>query len=76
MDLRAIFTYLGDFLGGLTDLLISLVSIGVLVELLYGQGLFGVSVVGNVIKLVGLFGAHGFAGLIALLLLLMLYKKH
>jgi hypothetical protein len=75
MELRGIYGMLADFLGGLTDLLISLLSIGVLVELLYGKGIFGVSVVENVIALVGKFGANGFVGLLALLLLLTIYKK-
>lgn len=75
MDIKKGFGLVTDILGGLIELLVSLVAVGVLVEILFGNGFFGVSVVGNLIGLISKFGENGFAGLLALLILIGLYYK-
>lgn len=75
MDIRRGFELVSDFLGGLTELLASFVAIGVLTEVLFGSGVFGVSVVTNLTNLIAHFGSNGFAGLLALLILVGLYHK-
>ena len=75
MDTKAAFSIVGDWVGGLTNMLAGFVGLSVLGEIILGSPLFGVSVVGNLVSLVGQFGANGFAGLIAMLILVGLYNK-
>ena len=46
--MNAIFSKVGDFLGGLTTVFLSFVCLSVVAEVLFGVGVFGVSVVNNV----------------------------
>ena len=75
MDLKGAYAIVSDFLGGLINLLSSLLAVGVLVEVLYGSGSFGFTVVKNLTAMISSFGEHGFAGLLALLILVAIYKK-
>ena len=75
MDTKAAFSIVGDWVGGLTNMFAGFVALGVLCEIILGAPLFGVSIVGNLIGLVGQFGSNGFAGLIAMLILVGLYNK-
>ncbi len=52
-----------------------LVGLGVLVELVVGTPVFGVSIVSNLVGLVSQFGTNGFAGLLSLLILVGIYNK-
>ena len=74
MDAKGAFSIVGDWVSGLTNMLAGFVALGVLCEIILGSPLFGVSVVGNLIGLVGQFGANGFAGLVAMLILVGLYN--
>ena len=74
MDAKAVFSIVGDWVGGLTNMFAGFVALGVLGELILGTPLFGVSIVGNLINLVSQFGSNGFAGLVALLILVGLYN--
>lgn len=58
-----------------THLLLSFVAIGAVSEVLFGTGVFGVNVVGNLTGLINQFGESGFAGLVALLVLVGLFRK-
>lgn len=58
-----------------THLLLSFVAIGAVSEVLFGTGVFGVNVIGNLTGLINQFGESGFAGLVALLLLVGLFRK-
>lgn len=58
-----------------THLLLSFVAIGAVSEVLFGTGVFGVNVVGNLTELINQFGESGFAGLVALLVLVGLFRK-
>ena len=58
-----------------THLLLSFVAIGAVSEVIFGTGVFGVNVVGNLTGLINQFGESGFAGLVALLVLVGLFRK-
>ena len=75
MNTKAAFATVGEWVSGLTNMLAGFVALGVLCEIILGSPLFGVSVVCNLVTLVGQFGANGFAGLIAMLILVGLYNK-
>ena len=64
-----------SFLSGLTTILLSFISLGILAEVIFGIGVFGVSVVDNVIGLVKSFGDSGFVGLVALIILIQLFQN-
>ena len=74
MDAKGAFSIVGDWVSGLTNMFAGFVGLGVLAELILGQPLFGVSIVGNLVSLVSQFGSNGFAGLVALLILVGLYN--
>ena len=75
MNTKAAFAVVGEWVSGLTSMLAGFVALGVLCEIILGTPLFGVSIVGNLIGLVGQFGSNGFAGLVAMLILVGLYNK-
>ena len=75
MDTKAAFAVVGEWVSGLTNMLAGFVALSVLGEIILGQPLFGVSIVGNLIGLVGQFGSNGFAGLVAMLILVGLYNN-
>ena len=74
MNTKAAFAVVGEWVSGLTNMLAGFVALSVLGELILGSPLFGVSVVSNLITMVGQFGSNGFAGLIAMLILVGLYN--
>jgi hypothetical protein len=59
----------------MVHLLTSFVAVGAMSEVLFGSGIFGVNVIGNLTAIIGKFGDSGFAGLVALLLLVGLFRK-
>ena len=63
------------FLGGLTAIMLSFVSLSIIAEVIFGVGVFGTSVVANVIELISSLGDGGFVGLIALIVLTQLFQK-
>ena len=75
MNTKAAFAIVGEWVSGLTNMLAGFVGLSVLGEIILGSPLFGVSVVSNLITMVGQFGSNGFAGLIAMLILVGLYNK-
>ena len=75
MNTKAAFAVVGEWVSGLTNMLAGFVALSVLGEIILGSPLFGVSVVGNLVTMVGHFGSNGFAGLIAMLILVGLYNK-
>ena len=50
--MKDIFGKVSDFLGGLSTILISFVSLSILAEVIFGVGVFGTNVVGNVMEIV------------------------
>jgi hypothetical protein len=73
--MKDIFSKIGDFLGGLTTILLSFVSLSILAEVIFGLGIFGTSVVANVMDIVKVLGDGGFIGLVALLILWSVFDK-
>jgi|TARA_R100000479_G_scaffold161414_1_gene99130 hypothetical protein len=63
------------FLGGLSTIMLSFVSLSILAEVIFGVGVFGTSVVSNVMGLVKSMGDGGFVGLIALIILIQIFQK-
>ena len=63
------------FLGGLSTIMLSFVSLSILAEVIFGVGVFGTSVVSNVMGLVKSMGDGGFVGLIALIILVQVFQK-
>jgi len=59
-----------DVVAGLKDVLLSIIGLGVLVQLIFVGGFFGMDIIGNLISLVNLFATSGFAGFISLLVIL------
>ena len=62
------------FIGELTGVVLNLVALGILVEVIYGSGIFGMGIIGNVVNIINSLGASGFTGLVALLVLTGLYR--
>ncbi len=73
--MKDIFSKVGDFLGGLTTVLLLFVSLSILAEVIFGYGVFGTSVVANVMEIVKVLGDGGFIGLVALLILWSVFDK-
>jgi len=66
---------INDSIGGLTTLVMNLLALGILVEVIYGAGIFGMGIVGNVVKLINSIGSSGFVGLLSLIVLLSLFRN-
>tara|TARA_B100000519_G_scaffold173288_1_gene160582 strand:+ start:3541 stop:3762 length:222 start_codon:yes stop_codon:yes gene_type:complete len=59
----------------LVHLLMSFVAVGAMSEVIFGSGVFGVNVIGNLTGIINQFGTSGFAGLVAMLVLVGLFRK-
>ena len=75
INLKSAFSSIGEFVGGLVELLASLAALGVVSEVIFGTGVWGMNVVGNLVAIITMFGDNGFAGLLALLVLIGLWNK-
>ena len=75
INLKSAFSSIGEFVGGLVELLASLAALGVISEVIFGSGVWGMNVVGNLVAIITMFGDNGFAGLLALLVLVGIWKK-
>ena len=62
-------TSVKGYVDDLTHLLLSFLAIGAIGEVLFGSGMFGINVIGNLTSIISEFGQSGFAGLVALLVL-------
>jgi len=74
LDFKDIFEKVSDGVAGTTGVVVNLVALAILVEVIYGQGIFGMGVIGNITKLVNDLGSSGFAGLVSLLVLVILFR--
>jgi len=68
---KTVKTWVGD----ITDVMLSFVAMGAVSEVMFGSGIFGVKVIGNLTSIINQFGESGFAGLVALLVLVGLFRK-
>ena len=70
-----IFKLIKGFFSNISDLLITFLSVGILVQVLFGGSVFGMDVVGNVTGLINTLGNSGFVGLLAVILLMKILDK-
>jgi len=70
-----IFEIIKSFFNNMNDLLLVVLSVGILVQVLFGGSVFGMDVVGNVTNLINSLGNSGFVGLIAVILLMKILDK-
>jgi hypothetical protein len=73
--MKEVITMVKDYVDDIAHLLMSFVAIGAVSEVIFGSGIFGVNVIGNLTSIISTFGESGFAGLIALLVLVGLFRK-
>lgn len=73
--MEKVFDMIKSTVSGLFDVLLGLASIAILVEIVFGVGPFGWSVLSNVLGVIGKLGSNGFVGLIATFVLLSLLSK-
>ena len=73
--MKEVITMVKGYIDDLAHLLISFVAIGAISEVIFGTGVFGVNVIGNLTSIINQFGQSGFAGLVALLVLVGLFRK-
>ena len=65
-----VFKYMNGFFKGLSGLIMTVLGLGVAVEILFvGGALFGISVIDNVMAVINGLGGAGFAGLLGLCVL-------
>jgi len=72
--MKDILDKVNEGIGGLTTLVMNLLALGILVEVIYGAGIFGMGIVGNVVALINSIGSSGFVGLLSLVVLLSLFR--
>ena len=72
--MKEIITPVKGWVDDLAHLMLSFVAIGAVSEVIFGSGIFGVNVIGNLTSIINTFGQSGFAGLVALLVLVGLFK--
>ena len=73
--MKEIMKTVNESITGIMETLLNFIAGGAIVEVLFGSGVFGVSVIGNLTAIINGFGNSGFAGLLALFFLVGLYKK-
>ena len=73
--MKEVITMVKGYVDDLAHLMMSFVAIGAVSEIIFGTGIFGVNVIGNLTSIINTFGQSGFAGLIALLVLVGLFRK-
>ena len=70
-----VFEKIKGFFKGITELMFAFLTIGILVQVLFGSPVFGMDVVGNVVGLIDSLGSSGFVGLLAVVALVSLLNK-
>ena len=70
-----IFNITISFIGKLTNLIMAMLSLGIVAEILYGSPVLGMSVMNNVMDVINMLGGNGVVVLIALVILYQLLEK-
>jgi len=70
-----VFEKIKGFFKGITELMFAFLTVGILVQVLFGSPIFGMDVVGNVVGLIESLGSSGFVGLLAVVALVSLLNK-
>ena len=73
--MEKIFGSIKTFFSGVTELLFTFLTLGILVQVLFGGAVFGMDVVGNVTALIESLGNSGFVGLLAVVVLVKLLDR-
>jgi hypothetical protein len=73
--MKEIMDKVATFMGGLTTIMLSFVSLSILAEVIFGTSIFGTQVVVNVMEMIKSLGDGGFVGLIALIILIQVFQK-
>ncbi len=73
--MKEVITLVKGWVDDIAHLLMSFVAIGAVSELIFGSGIFGLNVIGNLTSIINKFGDSGFAVLVALLVLVGLFRK-
>ena len=73
--MKEVITMVKGWLDDVAHLMMSFVAIGAVSEVIFGSGIFGVNVIGNLTSIINSFGESGFAGLVTLLVLVGLFRK-
>ena len=75
MNVKGIFTTIGETLTGITSVLGSVVAVGIMSQIVFGTGWMGIDVVGNISTLVNTFLTGGVTGLIVLLVVMSFFDR-
>ena len=75
MNIKSVFEMIGGVLGGISGVLVSLVSVSILSTVIFGSGWLGIDVISNISGLVGSFLTGGVTGLLVLIILLSLWDS-
>ena len=70
MNVKSIFGIVGDVLGGIVGVLTSLVTVGILSQIVFGTGWLGMDVLANITNFVNTFVNGGVTGLLVLCVVL------
>jgi|TARA_R110000751_G_scaffold46676_2_gene104822 hypothetical protein len=70
-----VFNKLQGFISKMSKLFLTLLSFGVMAEILFGSPVLGMSVISNVMGVISTLGSNGVVGLIALVVLYELLNK-
>ena len=72
--MKEVISLVKGWVDDIAHLLMSFVAIGAVSEVIFGTGVFGVNVIGNLTSIINTFGESGFAGLVALVILISLKR--
>ena len=75
MNIKNVFSMIGDVLNGIVGVLVSLVSVSILSTVIFGAGWLGIDVITNISALVNSFLGGGVTGLLVLIILLTLWDS-
>ena len=75
MNIKSVFSMVGEVLNGIGGILVSLVSVSILSTVIFGSGWLGIDVISNISALVGSFLTGGVTGLLVLIILLSLWDN-
>jgi|TARA_Y100000310_G_scaffold42201_1_gene39457 hypothetical protein len=75
MNVKSVFSTIGDVVSGFAGVLGGLVTVGVMAQIIFGAGTLGMDIVGNIAALVSTFLTGGLTGLLTLIVLLAMWDK-
>ena len=75
MNIKNVFSMIGDVLNGIGGVLVSLVSVSILSTVIFGSGWLGIDVITNISAIVNSFLGGGVTGLLVLIILMMLWDN-